>query len=147
MRIRLLPLVIVAVFAPALCAAQATRTPAPRPAPRPAAARQAPRAPDLAAGQQIFTTVCTACHTLQPPPRLAPPMAMVSQHYRDAFASEPEALAAMLRFLLAPDTTRATMPAHAIQRFGLMPKLPLSEQQFRDVSAYVWSLSAAAPTP
>jgi mono/diheme cytochrome c family protein len=139
-RIRLFPVVLVAALTPALCAAQASRPAAPRSA-------GAQRAPDLVAGQTLFNSVCTACHSLQPPPKLAPPMAMVSQHYRDAFASESDARAAMLAFLLAPDTSRATMPAHAIQRFGLMPKLPLSEQQFRDVSAYIWSLSAPAKAP
>lgn len=143
-RIRLLPLIVVAVLTPAVCAAQARTTTAPRTTPRQPTTQ---RAPDLAAGQVLFNTVCTACHSLQPPPKLAPPMAMVSQHYRDAFADETAARAAMLAFLLAPDTSRATMPAHAIQRFGLMPKLPLSEQQFRDVSAYVWSLSAPKKTP
>jgi mono/diheme cytochrome c family protein len=139
-RVRLFPAIVIAALTPALCAAQTGRA-------APARGVSTQRAPDLVAGQTLFNTICTACHSLQPPPRLAPPMAMVSQHYRDAFASESDARAAMLAFLLAPDTSRATMPAHAIQRFGLMPKLPLSEQQFRDVSAYIWSLSAPAKAP
>jgi hypothetical protein len=35
-----------------------------------------------------------------------------------------------------------TMPKHVIARFGVMPKFALSEKQVRDVSRYVWSLSA-----
>ncbi|HEX4934124.1 MAG TPA: c-type cytochrome, partial [Gemmatimonadaceae bacterium] len=36
----------------------------------------------LAQGKQLVTTVCAACHTEQPPPKLAPPLAHVSRRYR-----------------------------------------------------------------
>lgn len=95
-------------------------------------------------GKTTFETLCVACHTLEPPARLAPPMTHVSRHYRQAFKTEAEAVDAMVRFILKPDTATATMPAHAIERFGLMPALPLNEPQLRGVAQYVWSLSAPA---
>jgi cytochrome c len=96
----------------------------------------------IADGKTTFETVCSTCHSVEPPAKLAPPMLHVSRHYRSAFASEEEAVAAMVRFILKPDTATATMPAHAIERFGLMPALPLSEAQLRGVARYVWELSA-----
>ncbi|HPV74557.1 MAG TPA: c-type cytochrome, partial [Gemmatimonadaceae bacterium] len=36
----------------------------------------------IAQGKQLVTTVCAACHTEQPPPKLAPPLAHVSRRYR-----------------------------------------------------------------
>lgn len=126
MRARLLTAIIVATLTPALGAAQQS-----------AATRRA-----LAEGEATFKAICSNCHSLMPPAKLAPPIAMVSKHYRDAFADERLALDAMTRFILLPDSLKMTMPKHAMERFGLMPRIPLSEQQARNAAIYVWSLSA-----
>jgi|JI10StandDraft_1071094.scaffolds.fasta_scaffold277804_2 cytochrome c len=101
---------------------------------------------DPVAGKVVYEAICATCHTLMPPPKLAPPMAMVSRHYREAFANDAEGVDALFRFISAPDTLRMTMPKHVIARFGVMPKFALSEKQVRDVSRYVWSLSAPEAT-
>lgn len=95
----------------------------------------------LLEGKQTFDQVCSACHTLEPPPNLAPPMRMVSMHLRQAFPGEEEAVAHVLAYLPAPDTAKAVMPAHAIERFGLMPAQPLPPEMLEKVARYVWSLS------
>ncbi len=122
MRTRLLVIALVAAATPALCAAQAG---------------------DVADGEATFKAICAACHTTAPPPKLAPPMVMVSRHYRAAFATDSAGHAALVAFISAPDTLRMTLPRHANQRFGYMPRLPLTARQVHDVAAYVWSLSAA----
>lgn len=125
MRAKFIPFIVIAALTPALCAAQ-----------------QAGAAREIAAGEATFKAICSTCHSQVPPAKLAPPMAMVSKHYRDAFATEREALTAMTSFILAPDSLKMTMPRHAMERFGLMPRIPLSPIQAREVARYVWSLSA-----
>jgi mono/diheme cytochrome c family protein len=98
----------------------------------------------VADGKTTFETVCSTCHTVDPPHKLAPPMSHVARRYRMAFKSEEEAVAAMVAFVLKPDATKATMPPMAIERFGLMPPLPLSEGQLRAVAKYIWSLGEPA---
>lgn len=103
---------------------------------------------DPVAGKAVYDAICATCHSLMPPAKLAPPMAMVARHYHEAFANDAEGVEALVRFISAPDTLRMTMPKHVIARFGVMPRFALSEKQVRDVSRYVWSLSATeAPAP
>lgn len=103
-----------------------------------------PDDPVLAEGKKIFDEVCTQCHTLAPPPKLAPPMAMVAAHLRDAFpedrGGEEAAVAHILAYAPAPDAERSIMPPHAIQRFGLMAPQDLPPEQLEKVARYVWSL-------
>lgn len=97
------------------------------------------RAPD---GKQTFEATCIACHSLMPPMKVAPPMVMISRHYREKFTSDTAGVSAIARFVLEPDSTRSALPAHAIERFGLMPKQAgLSAEQARAVARYVWRLS------
>lgn len=99
-----------------------------------------PTDPVLLEGKRTFDQVCSACHTMEPPPNLAPPIRMVSRHLRQAFPGEEEAVAHVLAYLPAPDSARAVMPAHAIERFGLMPPQPLPADVLEGVARYVWSL-------
>lgn len=142
---RLLPAIILSMAATSLpCEAQTVRAPSQPASARAPAGRTVPAAPDLAAGEATFKAICSVCHTPLPPPKLAPPMVMIGRHYREAFATEAEGRAALVRFISAPDTGRMTLPRHAYDRFGAMPRLALSEKQVRDVAAYVWSLGAPA---
>lgn len=139
-------------------------TPAGRPAPSPASAPASPpsaatpaaghaahaiapadtaaRSAELAAGKRVAETVCIACHTEQRPPKLAPPLTMVAMHYRQALASEDSVAVRIAAWLAAPSAARSLLPAHAIERFGLMPPLPLPDADRRAVARYVASLSA-----
>lgn len=93
-------------------------------------------------GKQVFEATCIACHSLTPPMKLAPPMVMIARHYREKYTSDSSGIGAVTRFLLEPDSSRSALPAHAIERFGLMPKLPgITPTQARAVASYVWSLS------
>lgn len=108
----------------------------------PAAAAQDSTPP----GELTFRVVCAACHTLNPPYEKAPPMTHIARHYRQAFASEAEGVEAIVQWVIKPEAARSKMPAHAIERFGLMPAFPLPEAQLREVATYVWSLGAPAAT-
>ncbi|MBX3131778.1 MAG: c-type cytochrome [Gemmatimonadaceae bacterium] len=95
-------------------------------------------------GELTFRVVCAACHTLNPPYEKAPPMTHIARHYRQAFTTEAEGVEAIVQWVLKPDAARSKMPAHAIERFGIMPAFPLPEAQLRDVAKYVWDLGAPA---
>jgi len=96
--------------------------------------------PVLREGQKLFNDVCNQCHTLDPPPNLAPPMRMVATHLRRAFDSEDAAVDHVVSYAPAPDAERSILPSHAVDRFGLMPPQPLRPDQLEKVAAYVWSL-------
>lgn len=99
-------------------------------------------AQEIPSGEATFAVVCAACHTLNPPHSKAPPMTHVARHYRQAFKTESEGIEAIVQWVMRPDTARSKMPAHAIERFGLMPAFPLPEAQLRSVAKYVWDLGA-----
>ena len=96
--------------------------------------------PILQEGQRLFNEVCTQCHTLDPPPNLAPPMRMVAMHLRQAFDSQEAAVDHVVSYAPAPDVERSILPSHAVDRFGLMPPQPLRPDQLEKVATYVWSL-------
>lgn len=103
---------------------------------------RAPTDAQLARGQELFDAICTECHSMQPPPKEAPPMAMVVRHYRQALGSEADVRDRMIRWIAEPAPERSSLPAHAIERFGIMPPYPLPEQDRAAVVDYL--LSAAA---
>jgi len=108
------------------------------PAPRPGAAE--PSAALLAEGKQVYESVCTGCHSMESPATLAPPMTHVAKHYRQAFSERDSAVAHIITFVRNPAAERSKMPAHVQERFGLMPALPLPDEQLRAVATYIWSL-------
>jgi cytochrome c len=94
----------------------------------------------LALGEQVFQRVCSACHSLEAPPRAAPPMTHVARHYRQAFADPADGVTRMVEFLRAPSAEESVLPAHARERWGLMPPQPLPEAELAAVARYVWQL-------
>jgi mono/diheme cytochrome c family protein len=99
-----------------------------------------PDDPVLKEGKAIFDEVCSACHTVEPPPKLAPPMRMVSMHLRQTFETEAEGVAHILSYAPAPEAGKSILPPHAVERFGLMAPQPLPPETLEKVARYVWSL-------
>lgn len=95
----------------------------------------------LAEGKRVYDAVCATCHTVVPPATLAPPMSHVVRHYRQALPNDEVVVARITEFVRAPSAERALMPAHARERFGLMPAQQLSDNQLGAVAAYVITLS------
>lgn len=98
----------------------------------------------LALGEQVYKTLCSACHTMDAPPTLAPPMTHVARHYRQAFTNADSAIASIMDFVRKPSAEKSKMPQRAIQRFGLMPALNIPEDRLHAVAEYVWSLPEPA---
>ena len=103
-------------------------------------------AQEPADGKATFEATCVACHTLEPPVKLAPPMMMIARHYRQRFTTDSAGIAALTAWVLAPDSSRSALPAHAIARFGLMPKPAVDSIQARAVARHVWELGGTAAT-
>ncbi|HSJ23147.1 MAG TPA: cytochrome c [Longimicrobiales bacterium] len=104
----------------------------------PAGAQQA----DATEGARIFELVCAMCHSVEPPAKAAPPMSHAAAYYLRKHADTAEAVAALVSYLKEPVAERSAMPAHAIERFGLMPaQSHLSDAQLQAVSRYVLTLA------
>lgn len=97
-------------------------------------------ADDAADGKEVFERVCATCHTIQPPPGLAPPMAMIVRHYRMAFEDSAAVKDALVSWVDAPDSSKSILPAHAIERFGLMAPVALSPEEIDAVTDYIMTL-------
>ena len=91
-------------------------------------------------GETWFRTLCSTCHTVFPPPNLAPPMVMVVGHYLEEHGTRDAAAAAIARWVRTPDPAHSAMPEHAIERFGIMPPQPLPEEDAAAVADYVLEL-------
>jgi mono/diheme cytochrome c family protein len=105
-----------------------------------AASRGTATVDPVAAGQAVFDQICVACHTVQPPPNLAPPMMGIAGHYRDAFTDRDEAVAAMVAYIQSPDSAKSQLGAEAFRRFGIMAPLPLPEADLRAAAAWIWDM-------
>jgi mono/diheme cytochrome c family protein len=94
-------------------------------------------------GKQLFGLVCAMCHSEQPPVLAAPPMAMVVMHYRQALSTEDSVRTAIMTYVRKPSAEASRLPAHAIERFGLMPAQPqLTDEQLRLIVDYIMTLEA-----
>jgi cytochrome c len=107
-----------------------------------AAQERAPAAPD---GAQLFELVCAMCHSVNPPPKAAPPISHAVAYYLRTHESADSALSAMVAYLRKPEAERSVMPPMAIERFGLMPSQGhLSDAQLLAVARYALSLADSA---
>jgi len=96
-------------------------------------------------GKATFDVVCAACHSIDPPHKLAPPMSHVARYYKRHFTTEGEFVDAVVQWVLKPEKERSKMPAHVIENFGIMAAFPLPEEQLREVAKYVYTLAAPEP--
>lgn len=93
-------------------------------------------------GRAIFEMVCAMCHSVEPPAKAAPPMSHAAAYYLRKHEVADSAAAALVAYLKAPSPETSVLPAHAIERFGLMPaQAHLSDQQLDAVARYVLTLA------
>lgn len=123
----------------AACASNPVPPPGP-PSPIGGAVNPALAQATLAEGRRIYDNVCATCHTLVPPPTLAPPMSHIVRQYRQVLPNDQAVASRIVEFVRAPSAERALMPEQARERFGLMPAQQLPDNQLRAVAAYVLTL-------
>lgn len=99
-------------------------------------------APD---GKAVFERNCSACHSVQPPPKSAPPIVPIAMRYRRAFPSKAEGVAHMAAFMKNPSKEASRIDTDAIERFGLMPPMGmLSPAELEAVASWVWEQGSSA---
>lgn len=99
-------------------------------------------------GAQVFEQNCKVCHgatATTPGPRLAPPVSMVKQHYTASYPTEEYFVAQVSSWLGSPKQANSLMPG-AVARFGVMPPLPLSDQDKSAVSLYIFNADITGST-
>jgi cytochrome c len=94
-------------------------------------------APKSLDGQAIFTKNCSVCHSINPPPKLAPPIVPIISRYHLKFSTKEDGVAHLAAFLKLPNKQDA-VDQQAITRFGLMPPIALSPAELKAVAAWVW---------
>ncbi|MEI6847139.1 MAG: c-type cytochrome [Chlorobiaceae bacterium] len=88
-------------------------------------------------GQAIFDKNCSVCHSINPPPKAAPPIIPLSSHYHMKFQTKKEGVSRLAAYLKSPNKDKAIDP-QAIARFGLMPALSLPDPELKAVAEWVW---------
>jgi len=92
-------------------------------------------------GKVIFDKHCSVCHSISPPPKSAPPILPVAARYHERFSSRSEGIRNMAEFIKSPSKQKVLADQQAIDRFGLMPPIPLSSAELNAVASWVWDQS------
>ncbi|NTW63511.1 MAG: cytochrome c [Chlorobiaceae bacterium] len=88
-------------------------------------------------GKTIYNRECSVCHSVNPPPKSAPPLVSLSAQYHRVFKTKAAGVTALAAFLTLPNKKNA-VDQEAVSKFGLMPALSLSEAERRSVAEWVW---------
>jgi len=88
-------------------------------------------------GEAIFNRSCSVCHSVNPPPKSAPPVIPLANRYHMQFQTKEQGVAAMADFLEKPDAAKA-LDTRAVSRFGIMPLIPLTDEERKAVSEWFW---------
>jgi mono/diheme cytochrome c family protein len=91
-------------------------------------------------GRTVFEQYCMACHSYGPPPTQAPPMLGIANHYHQAFTDREQGMAHMVDFIKRPSPDKSKMMPMAVQAWGLMPPMPLPDEQLRAVAYWTWEI-------
>lgn len=128
-----------------------TKEPASKPEAKPAAApviltagpSSAGLSPEAQAGHRLYA-VCHSCHDAEKWPPLGPPMFGVQRRYKRATEGKAAFVERMVTFIETPKAETAVME-HPVERFGLMPALPLGKAPLSQIAAYVFEAKFPPP--
>lgn len=88
--------------------------------------------------EELYTASCQSCHSMRPPAKAAPPIVGLAARYRTVYGNKEDAVEAMVSFMKTPDAGKSALGSRAIQRFGLMPAMSLSDEELEGVSGWLW---------
>jgi len=94
-------------------------------------------------GKAVFDKNCSVCHSIAPPPKLAPPIVPISARYHQKISSRAEGIKRIAAFVKSPAKDKVLADPQAIERFGMMPPVPLSDAELNAVAAWVWDQNTA----
>ncbi|MEZ5556558.1 DUF3365 domain-containing protein [Haliea sp.] len=100
----------------------------------------------LTAGFQALESACFSCHSPDASAgnRVAPPMAAIKKHYIQPGTSYKAFRDRLVSFVQDPSAENARMPG-AIDRFGLMPKMPFDQVMVEEIAYYIYHSALEAP--
>ena len=91
-------------------------------------------------GWALFASTCGGCHTLLPPAKAAPPMAVVMRRYALVYPRAEDTRAAMVFWVRNAKAEWSAMPRGAIEEHGVMPALDLPVEQVERIVDYLLGL-------
>ena len=105
--------------------------------------------PVLAAesGENLFNQLCVSCHTNYQGKKVegvAPPIFAVVRHVKMAYPEREDFIQQVVDWVDQPDKEVALMQG-AIKKFGLMPKLPYSQDDVRKIAEFLYDNKMASP--
>ncbi|MER3328772.1 MAG: DUF3365 domain-containing protein [Candidatus Kapaibacterium sp.] len=90
---------------------------------------------------RIISTTCFTCHSpereMDHKGRTGPPIFKIRQHYMRDGITRDEFVAEVSSFLKEPTEAKAKMKG-AIRNFGLMPRMPLPDEDIRMIAEYMY---------
>jgi hypothetical protein len=97
--------------------------------------------------KQFLSNNCISCHseTAKEAERLAPPFFAIRKHYLKAHPEKANFTQAILDFLENPSIEKAKMKS-AIDKFGLMPRLPFTEKELKSAVEYLYDTEQTHPS-
>lgn len=93
---------------------------------------------DTISGKEVFEKSCASCHSMRPPALAGPPVVGLSARYRTVYENRTDAVSAMVSFMKNPTEEKSALGPGAIERFGLMPPMSLSDEELETVAAWLW---------
>ena len=88
-------------------------------------------------GQKLFETYCAACHSVVPPPKLAPPILGVAAHYRSAYPDEKQAVARIVDFVKHPSKEKSLILGASGGRWQLMAPMALPDADLNAIAHWM----------
>ena len=90
-----------------------------------------------ATGKEMWVARCSPCHSIEPPPKLAPPVRGIVMNYKRTYSDREAFAAAVSSFVHTPTKEASQMP-HALEKFNLMPALPFEKSELAEIAGWMW---------
>lgn len=94
-------------------------------------------------GEAAFA-ICQSCHDASLDPPKAPPMYGVQRRYNRQYENQQEFVDAIVKFVSKPTEDGALMK-HPIKKLGLMPALPLGDDNLSKIATYIYEENFEPP--
>jgi mono/diheme cytochrome c family protein len=88
-------------------------------------------------GQKLFEKYCIACHQIEGPPQVAPPVFGVINHVKERYPEREAFIQRIVEWVGNPNSNDSLMPG-AIRRFGVMPKMDFPRKDVRKIAAFLY---------
>jgi mono/diheme cytochrome c family protein len=95
-------------------------------------------------GQALFEKYCIACHQIQGPPKIAPPVFGVINHVKGAYPEREAFVRRIVEWVDNPSPNNTLMPG-AVRRFGIMPKLNYPKEDVRKIAEFLYDYRVDLP--